>query len=116
MTVCLQSRVHKSSKHCRTCDKCVIGFDHHCVWLNCCIGERNYWQFFSLLVLTFLLLSYHLAVDATLLARSFQDHNAAATVGRQLMPGSVRKVGLFCAAEAVTSTRCRCTRALLLPV
>lgn len=31
-----------SSRHCRFCDKCVLCFDHHCNWLNTCIGEKNY--------------------------------------------------------------------------
>eukprot|EP00250_Pteridium_aquilinum_P003737 c14036_g1_i1 orf=1-681(-) len=29
--------VRKLSKHCRNCDKCVEGFDHHCRWLNNCV-------------------------------------------------------------------------------
>lgn len=28
--------VHSSSRHCRYCDKCVIGFDHHCSWYVSC--------------------------------------------------------------------------------
>jgi len=29
-------------KHCWSCNKCVTGFDHHCKYLNQCVGEANY--------------------------------------------------------------------------
>ena len=39
------------TKHCSVCNKCVDVFDHHCKWLNQCIGKRNYWWFIASVVL-----------------------------------------------------------------
>ncbi|KVI06795.1 Zinc finger, DHHC-type, palmitoyltransferase [Cynara cardunculus var. scolymus] len=53
----LQKRCDKCSAykpprahHCRVCRRCVLKMDHHCTWINNCVGQRNYKAFFLLVV------------------------------------------------------------------
>ena len=54
--------VNEGTKHCRFCKKCILFFDHHCVWLNNCIGSLNYKKFIILLSLAEILLIYILSI------------------------------------------------------
>ncbi|XP_021917463.1 palmitoyltransferase ZDHHC23 isoform X2 [Zootermopsis nevadensis] len=38
-------RFPPSTFHCRICQACVIKRDIHCVWLDCCIGDKNHQLF-----------------------------------------------------------------------
>jgi DHHC palmitoyltransferase len=46
------------SKHCSTCNMCVATSDHHCVWLNQCVGEHNYRYFLLFLAVHIMFFSY----------------------------------------------------------
>ena len=40
----------KESRHCFICDKCVDRFDHHCHWVNNCVGIGNHSFFYVYLI------------------------------------------------------------------
>ncbi|XP_030625466.1 palmitoyltransferase ZDHHC23-B [Chanos chanos] len=44
--------------HCRICGSCVLRLDHHCVWINSCVGQANHRSFLLTLFL-FLLTSLY---------------------------------------------------------
>ena len=44
------------SRHCSICNRCVERFDHHCPWVNNCVGTQNQGMFVIFLVLMELLL------------------------------------------------------------
>jgi len=50
--LCLRCNVHvpnaPRTMHCYACDKCCEGFDHHCDFLQTCVGKQNYRQFVAL--------------------------------------------------------------------
>jgi len=57
---CLMCNVFKPERchHCSTCGRCVLNMDHHCPWLNNCIGFWN-WKAFILLLIYVLIISYY---------------------------------------------------------
>ncbi|KAG7346822.1 DHHC palmitoyltransferase [Nitzschia inconspicua] len=47
-TTCQQCHIQRPPRchHCYTCHRCILQYDHHCVWLNNCVGWGNYRHFF----------------------------------------------------------------------
>ena len=64
---CGTSKVARS-KHCRVCGRCVARFDHHCIWVNNCIGERNYRWFLAFLACNVAIMLYGVVAVASVLA------------------------------------------------
>jgi hypothetical protein len=46
------------SKHCSICKRCISKFDHHCIFINNCVGYGNQHYFILLLLTTATLTSY----------------------------------------------------------
>lgn len=61
-TFCTACIVRKPlrSKHCIDCNRCVAKFDHHCPWVDNCIGQFNYKYFVGFLFWTPICLIFYL--------------------------------------------------------
>ncbi|KAM9353976.1 palmitoyltransferase ZDHHC11 [Symphorus nematophorus] len=72
-------KVGPKVKHCGVCNKCVEDFDHHCKWLNTCIGGRNYWCFFVALSSATLGVFLLVAVILFIFIQHYLDPNSLRT-------------------------------------
>ena len=50
--ICPDCRIVKTlrCRHCYQCDRCIDTFDHHCPWINNCVGRHNFCMFFFFVV------------------------------------------------------------------
>ena len=58
--------------HCRECDRCVFKFDHHCGWMNNCIGYKNLRLFVLFICFRSILCGYGLLFIAALLTQLYR--------------------------------------------
>ncbi|XP_048350460.1 palmitoyltransferase ZDHHC23 [Sphaerodactylus townsendi] len=55
--------------HCRICGRCVKRLDHHCVWINSCVGEQNHLAFILVLFLFLLTSVYGISLTLDTICR-----------------------------------------------
>ena len=59
-----KSFIHENTRHCVSCNRCCYNFDHHCLYLNNCIGSDNYVYFMRSMIFIVLFIVCVLFIQA----------------------------------------------------
>ncbi|CAD8090952.1 unnamed protein product [Paramecium primaurelia] len=62
------------SKHCDICQSCVLVYDHHCPWVDNCIGQNNHFQFYIFVLLLCLDITFTLATQFYFVIQQIHNH------------------------------------------
>jgi len=58
------------TRHCSICERCIERYDHHCPWINNCIGIKNHNIFYSLIIFLAIHLLTNIAMEVISLVGS----------------------------------------------
>lgn len=54
----------KRSRHCDVCGLCVSVYDHHCPWINNCVGTKNHVYFLGYVISIWLTIILFLVLNS----------------------------------------------------
>ncbi|XP_017782887.1 PREDICTED: palmitoyltransferase ZDHHC3 [Nicrophorus vespilloides] len=74
-TICTRCETYRPPRahHCRICEKCIRRMDHHCPWINNCVGERNQKYFIQFLIYVGILAGHSIILIIFALVNSCVD-------------------------------------------
>ena len=65
----------RRSKHCYSCQKCIVKYDHHCIFTGNCVGASNHRFFVFYLTIQFLFLCWSFPLSIDSIYYSFTNFN-----------------------------------------
>lgn len=96
--ICRRCKSFKPQRahHCSVCRRCIIKMDHHCPWVNNCVGIGNHKYFLLFVFYTFLSCCYSL----TLVLTRFTTCNGVGSRAGHRLHGHIHRIAAVVAASA----------------
>ncbi|CAD8051416.1 unnamed protein product [Paramecium sonneborni] len=75
--ICSECLIKKPerSRHCEFCKQCIVVYDHHCPWVNNCIGANNYFIYFFFISMIWINLIHILIVNSIFIGQEYTKSN-----------------------------------------
>jgi len=108
--LCAECRVIKTvrSRHCLICNQCVERYDHHCPWINNCVGIKNHNAFMLFLTSIWVKIVIHAGTDVLsiieLIRRGLHCDTPLCT--EFCVRGACRNIYVYAAACVITGLIC----------